>query len=190
MNRLEAAVLDVADHLELSQVPYMIFGGFANLHWGRPRLTEDIDIKVDVPEPSWPGFVDGLSRRFILLVRDPLEFLHDTLVLPISTRTDVRVDLVMAAMPYEREAISRAASVAVGNRMVKISTAEDLILHKIISDRSRDRDDVEGVIMRQGPKLDRAYLDPRVEEMASGLEKPEILEFYRSCLERAGQAET
>ena len=65
MNRLEAAVLDVADHLEGSQIPYMIFGGFANLHWGRPRLTEDIDIKVDVPEPSWPSFVDGLSLEEI-----------------------------------------------------------------------------------------------------------------------------
>jgi hypothetical protein len=186
VNRLEAAVLDVADHLESQKIPYMIFGGFANLHWGRPRLTEDIDIKVDVPEPAWSSFVDGLSRRFTLLVGDALAFVRDTLVVPVSTRTGVRVDLVMAALPYERAAIARAASVAVGERSVKISTAEDLILHKIISDRPRDRDDVEGVIVRQGPKLDRTYLDPKVQEMATGLGKPEIVEFYRSCLDRAG----
>ncbi len=190
MNRLEAAVLDVVDHLEGRNVPYMIFGGFANLLWGRPRLTEDLDFKVDVPETSWPTFIEGLSPRFRLLAHDPLGFVRDTRVVPISTKTDIRVDLVMAGLPYERAAISRAASITVGSRMVKVSTAEDLVLHKIISDRPRDREDVEGVVIRQGPMLDRAYLDPKVQEMASGLEKPDILEFYRSCLKRAGQSET
>ncbi len=61
-----------------------------------------------------------------------------------------------------------------------------MILHEIISDRGRDRDDVGGVVARLGASLDRSYLDPKVREMAAGLGKPDILSFYRSCLEQAG----
>ena len=69
---------------------------------------------------------------------------------------------------------------------MRVCTAEDLVLHKVISDRGRDRDDVGGVVARQGASLDRSYLDPKVREMAAGLERPDILEFYRSCLKQAG----
>jgi hypothetical protein len=186
VNRLEAALLDIAGHLQSQNVPYMVIGGFANLHWGRPRLTEDLDVKIDVEEARWAEFTDGLRVGFEILVPNALEFLGETRVLPVQTRTGVRVDLVMAELPYEREAIRRAVTVAVGSRSVHLTTAEDLILHKIISDRNRDRDDVEGVIALRGGELDRDYLDPRVRELACGLEKPEILEFYEECIRKAG----
>lgn len=186
MNRLEAALVDIAGHLEGQRIPYMVIGGFANLHWGRPRLTQDLDLKVQVPEPSWTGFIAGLSAGFRILVEDPVAFMRETRVLPIATPTGVRADLVLAELPYEVEALRRAAAIPVSGMAVRICTAEDLILHKIISDRNRDRDDVEGVILSRGGSLDRGYLDPRVGEMAAGLERPDIVEFYRSCLRKAG----
>src|SRR6185503_18392109 len=57
MNRLEAALLDISGYLEGERIPHMVIGGFANLRWGRPRLTEDLDLKVQMAEPSWSSFV-------------------------------------------------------------------------------------------------------------------------------------
>ena len=182
--------MDVTGHLESHGISYMVIGGFANLKWGRPRLTEDVDLKVEVPESTWPSFVEGLAPRFTLLPPDPLAFLRQMHVIPILTPAGVRADLVVASLPYEHAAIGRAVTIPIGNRPVRICTAEDLILHKIISERPRDRDDVEGVIIRQSSSLDRGYLDPKVQELAAGLERPEIADYYRTCLKKAVRIET
>ena len=189
MNALEAALVDVAGYLEHQGIPYMVIGGFANLHWGRPRLTEDLDLKIQAEEPAWDGVVAGLQKRYRLLAPDPPAFLRQTRVIPLETPTGVRVDLVLAELPYEEEAIRRAETLSVGGQAFRICTAEDLVLHKIISDRSRDRDDVEGVVLSRGPSLDREYLDPRVRDMAAGLDRPDLLDFYNACLKRAGLPE-
>ena len=186
MNRLEAALADVARHLDDEGVPYMVFGGFANLHWGRSRLTEDLDIKVHVAESRWPAFVAALGRRFRILSDDALAFARETRVIPVETPSGIRVDLVLAGLPYEVEAIRRAVELPVETSKVRLCTAEDLILHKIISERARDRDDVEGVILRQASRLDRGYLDPRINDLAAGLERPDIANRYREHLRQAG----
>jgi len=186
MNGLEAAVLEIAEYLDTHRVPYMVIGGFANLHWGRPRLTEDIDVTVQVPEESWPDFIAHLGERFRARPGNPLEFARQTRVLPLMTTSGVRVDLIFAGLAYEDAAIHRAIELPLGAKKVRLCTAEDLILHKLTSDRQRDLDDVEGVIVRQGDKLDRRYLDPLVQELATALEKPEIESFYRTCLKKAG----
>lgn len=187
MNRLEAALIEVAGHFEEQRIPYMVIGGFANLHWGRPRLTQDLDLKVDVEESDWPALIRGLSSRFKILVPDPAGFLLETRVLPIETATRVRADLIVGELPYEKDAIHRAVTLPIAGRGIRVCTAEDLILHKIISDRARDRDDVEGVIQTRGRSLDREYLDPRVREMAAGLERPDMVSFYEACLRKVDE---
>jgi Nucleotidyl transferase of unknown function (DUF2204) len=187
VNRLEAALLDVVGFLDAQRVPYAVIGGFANLHWGRPRLTQDLDLKISLDDSAWATFVAEAGKHFKLRPEQPLEMLRDLRVLPIATRTGVRVDLIVAGLPYEESAIRRAVPVDVSGTSVRLCTAEDLILHKIVSERSRDRDDVEGIIARQGTNLDLAYLDPLVEELARGLENPDLLEFYRTCWSQAGE---
>ena len=86
----------------------------------------------------------------------------------------------MPDCPIEEEAIRRAVAVRMAGRDVRFCTAEDLILHKLASDRPRDREDAEGVLSRQRGALDRGYLDQRVEAPAVGLERPEIVTFYRA----------
>jgi Nucleotidyl transferase of unknown function (DUF2204) len=177
MNALERTLVGAVRHLEARHVPYMVFGGLANLKWGRPRLTEDVDIKVLVESEQWKSFIEALREEYTPLPPDPLAFVQSTHVVPVDSREGVRIDFVMATLPYEKQAIDRAVRFAVEGVLVAWCTAEDLILHKIFSDRPRDREDVEGVVLRQRGDLDRAYLDPRVRELAGDLERPDILDF-------------
>lgn len=186
MNSLEAALLDVVRFLDETGHPYMVIGGFANLHWGTPRLTEDIDVTVRVEEPSWPDFVSRLTGRFAALVQEPMEFARRNGVIPVRTEGGIRVDVILESHPLVARAIERAVSVDVAGKAIRLCTAEDLILHKLVSERPRDREDVEGVILRQGTSLDRKYLDPLVEQVASALERAEISRFYGACLAKAG----
>jgi len=46
---------------------------------------------------------------------------------------------------------------------------------------------LQGVVLRQGPALDRAYLEPRLKELAEALGRPEIWTVYEEALGRAGR---
>ncbi len=57
MTPLEAALTDLAQFLEDRRVPYMVIGGFANLRWGRERLTRDMDVMVSVADDALDGIL-------------------------------------------------------------------------------------------------------------------------------------
>ena len=187
MNGLSRAVLDLTGFLESNRIPYMVIGGFANLIWGNPRLTQDVDVTVSVAEAAWPHFVSEVTARYRPTVVEPLEFVRRTRVLPIVCEEDVNADLIFAALPFEDQAIARAVAIPLEGGSVRICTAEDLILHKVISDRPRDQEDVEGVLIRQRGKLDLDYLRPRVVELAKGLDRPEIAEKFAETMKRTGE---
>ena len=188
MNSLEAALLEVSTYFDESGVGYMVIGGFANLHWGAPRLTEDIDVTVRVEESMLPDFVSRLCERFQPLHSDPVGFALRHGVIPVKGAAGVRVDVVLESHPMVSRAIDRAVAIDVAGVPVRLCTAEDLILHKLVSERPRDLEDVKGVILRQATSLDRNYLDPLVEELAAALERAGISKFYRECLSMAGVA--
>ena len=91
--------------------------------------------------------------------------------------------MIFALLPFELDAIARARTVEVRGSRVRFCTPEDLILHKIVSHRERDRGDVEGLIETRRADLDRDYLDPRIEELAQALDQPQILARYRRLID-------
>lgn len=54
-------------------------------------------------------------------------------------------------------------------------------LHKIVSDRPQDHEDIRGIIERLGVRLNRKYLDPYVKDLAGALVRPGMLRFYLDC---------
>ena len=88
------------------------------------------------------------------------------------------MDVILGLLPFEEKAIQRARSVEIGGEKVRFATAEDLILLKIVSRRDRDRADIRGVVRMQAEHLDLVYLEPRIEELSTLLDSPEITEFW------------
>ena len=116
--RLDEALLEVVGFLEDREVPYMVIGGFANLFWGRSRLTRDLDLTVSLPEERLAPLVEDLRQRFTVFPPDPLEFVRQHSILPLQVG-EVRVDLALAGLPYEEAAIRRARPVDVAGRSIK-----------------------------------------------------------------------
>ena len=92
-------------------------------------------------------------------------------MLPLDTDDGVRIDVIFALLPFELDAIRRARDVSVAGWTVRVVTVEDLILMKIISERPRDVADAEALVRRRARDLDRDYLEPRVRELATALER-------------------
>jgi hypothetical protein len=183
MTAQESALVEIARHLDALEVPYMVIGGMANALWGVPRATLDIDVTVWL-EPLPPSAACArLARGFVARPEDPAAFADQTRVLPLETRAGVRIDVVFGLLPFEHDAIERAVVRTIGGTPVRFASAEDLVLLKIISERPRDRDDVDQILRRQRDALDRAYLDPRIDELAQILDQPELRERYRSALD-------
>ena len=65
---------------------------------------------------------------------------------------------------------------------VRFMTAEDLILHKIVSERPRDHEDIVGIMRRQSGALDLSYLRPRILELARALSRPDMIEEFEALL--------
>lgn len=174
MTGLERTLLQIASFLEEHSVPYMVIGGIANLVWGLPRATIDVDVTVWVAEDDIPGLLSSIADQFKILVKDPLQFIQQTRVLPVQVPDGFRADIIFALLPYEQSAIERSVGQVIHGVQVQICSPEDLIIHKIISERPQDLQDVKGIVHQVGSRLDRGYLDPFVHGLASDLERPEI----------------
>jgi len=180
---LSRALAQVVRFFEDAGIPYMVFGAVANLVWGEPRTTQDIDVKISVAAEEIPGLIAAASRAFRIRASCPDEFVTQTRVLPLETHDGVPVDVVLAGLPYEEQALQRAVTRDIADVAIRVATAEDLIVHKLVSERARDREDVTGVIRRQRRTIDRGYLDPLVRDIAQMLDDPSIWEWYRSQVE-------
>jgi hypothetical protein len=176
---LSAAIAKLTAALDADKIPYMIIGGIANLVWGRPRATFDIDVTI------WAAgreeeLVQRLCKRFQSRAPDPAAFVLDTRVLPLMVE-GVSVDAIFGQLPYEKRAIDRARPVAFEGIEMRVCSPEDLVVHKIISERAKDKDDARELIRARKAVLDRAYLDPIVRGLSHDLGRPEIWNDYEGA---------
>jgi len=185
MNLQEEALASISLELERRGVPYMIIGGLANAIWGEPRATLDVDVTVWVPKDRLSAVITDLCASFRGLVDRPENFVAETRVLPLESKDGVRIDVIFGVLPFEQEAIGRASKVRVGRQSIPFCTPEDLILMKIFSTRPRDIDDARGVTLRRFHDLDLDYLEPRVQELASLLHRPEIRARWKQWKQQA-----
>ena len=150
------------------RIPFMLIGGQAVLLHGQPRLTEDIDVTLGVDVDQLPRLLTLCGRLGLTVLPEaPEPFVRETYVLPVHhTESGIRVDFIFSTTPYERQAISRAESVALAGVPVPFASAEDLLSHKLFAGRPRDLEDAESVVRRKGTSLDWAYLEHWVNEFA------------------------
>jgi len=134
-----------------NNVPYMIMGGQAMLLYGVQRPVFDIDVMLGIDARCLNLLLfiaNDLKLRII--PEDPKAFVKQTMVLPaIEESTCIRVDFIVCSTSYEKEAIARAVRIRINDQIVRFSTAEDLIIHKVIAGNASDLEDVKAIISKQ-----------------------------------------
>ena len=179
MTELESALIEIASFLDEMRWPYMLIGGLAVAMWGEPRATLDVDLSVWIEPDDFEQAIGNIASRF-RTAENPLEFARRSRVVPIETSQGVRGDIVLAALPPEREFLKRARPRPVGSRTIPVASPEDLILMKLMSERPKDLEDARRLIRRFRATLDKPYLEPKLKELADGLARADIWQIYET----------
>jgi hypothetical protein len=153
---LRQVLADLAGLLEAQGLRWLIFGAQAVVLFGRPRLTADLDVTVDLQPEHAGAFLPALTEAgFRTRVADVEAFVARTRVLPVEHRaTGFPVDLVLAGPGLETDFLARARRVDVGGLDVPVISPEDLLVTKLLAGRPQDLDDARGVLERQAGRLD------------------------------------
>lgn len=80
-------------------------------------------------------------------------------VLLLHSQGKIDIDIALGGFPFEKDVITRSTLYEFIPTVALLTcSAEDLIVLKSFADRGRDWVDVEGIIIRQGTKLDFDYI--------------------------------
>ncbi len=180
MNPIIKALADITSLLDSLEIPYMVFGGIANSLYGNPRQTFDIDIKFFLKsEKELKPFIEHLSKAGKIIPANPEAFIKDTNVIPVDIH-DVRIDLVFAELPFEKEAIQRSKIMTFFDVNIKTCTPEDLVIQKVISTREKDLADINYIIENMRNELDWNYMLKHCKDLSVFLDTPEIYDKVKS----------
>jgi hypothetical protein len=79
-------------------------------------------------------------------------------LLPLRHRTtNIKVDIAIGLSSFEQQAIARARPMDVAGLMVNVATAEDVLILKVLAGRPQDQEDIQGIVIAQGDRLDWDY---------------------------------
>jgi hypothetical protein len=150
------AALELQGFLESHGEKFCIIGGLAVQRWGEVRLTVDADATV-LTDWSRDEVVTDLllGSPFLPRMADARKFALSNRVLLLKNAKGTHVDVALGAMDFENRSVQRSSLWRVSeNATLRTCSAEDLVVHKTFAGRTRDWADIEGILQRQGPKLD------------------------------------
>ena len=166
----------VVEVLERLQLRYFVTGSIASIYYGEPRLTNDIDVVVDLPEQSIPEFRDSFASQEFYLSEDAVyravrarrtfNILHPS--------SGLKVDVIVPEKTlFNHLRFQRIRRVeAVEGFESSFSSAEDVILMKMEFFRQGGSDkhlrDITGILKLSGDQLDVDYIENWADQM--GLE--------------------
>ena len=158
-------LLQILEALETLDIPYMIVGSFASTYWGRPRMTHDADLLVEIPAAKVAALARSLAPDFYapdFVIEEAAR--NQNQFNAIHSRTAFKVDFWFRQnTPYDRERFKRRQRGTIFGRQAWITTAEDVILSKLVWYRTspgqtRQLQDALEVYEIQEPDLDPDYL--------------------------------
>jgi hypothetical protein len=165
----------LAQVLNERQVRYALIGGLAVSVRGPIRATRDIDLLVKIPQLELPGVLDSLVQAgFQINVPEAIGIWNRDHLLNFSCGS-VHVDWLKPELPAFEHILSRAHWEQIGSSPVCVADAEGLLLLKLIAFRTRDQDDMRGILAANAGSLDLDWVrrewsqlvgdgDPRTEQ--------------------------
>jgi hypothetical protein len=157
----------VAMTLDRLQMPYFVTGSFAGILYGPFRMTNDLDVVIDLAKDRIDDLVAAFPTDVFYIDRDAVvdapqaQFQFNV----IHRDSVAKVDFILGAgSSHGREEFRRVRRIrgTVGYEVAYCSP-EDVILNKLKlhhgSGSHKHFSDVVGILKTSGPSLDLAYLE-------------------------------
>lgn len=172
---LVAAAREVLSTLDAAGIRACLIGGMVVSRWGQPRATKDADVSALAPYGEEARLLDTLLARFAARRDDARAFALAHRVLLISAG-GVGVDVALAAFPFELEVLDKSTPWPLGAGLsLPTCSAEHLIVYKLVAARPQDLVDVEGIVRRQGTRLEVESIRRWGRAFAELKEDPDLL---------------
>lgn len=142
---------------------------------GYVRATQDLDLLVVAPAIEWPRVFEIVRRQgFTGEDRDLISSLRARYFATLHSGP-VMVDILVSALPYHRQVVSRSVRRELVGGSVPFVTVEDLIVLKCLWHRAKDVPDIHA-LLAAAESLDERYVretlrtllpadDPRHDEL-------------------------
>jgi hypothetical protein len=168
---LSTTLADAVAFLESEGISYALIGGLAVSLRGQPRVTVDVDMVIAVDVNRALALLPLLLQsKFEPLFQGVEEVVQKSFILPLRHRTTgIKVDLAIGLSGFERHAVVRAEPIQIADRKVAVATAEDLLVMKLLAGRPQDEQDITGLVIAKGDKLDWIYCQRVADELGLAL---------------------
>jgi hypothetical protein len=134
---------------------YAVIGAHAVNAWVEPRFTADIDVTIELTAESAETLAQALARAGIVRTREHgarapsgPDFVRFS-----ATEPSLTLEFQAAKTEFQHEVVRRAV---LGAHGVRVATAEDLIVLKLIANRPKDQNDLLGLLAL--PTIDWAHV--------------------------------
>ncbi len=163
----------VVDFFERESIQYRIVGSMASIVYGETRMTNDVDILVDLPLEQ----AEALSREFpppeyyvsLEAMQQAIKSRHQFNIIYVDTgfKVDIMIPSNTEFSQLDITLGQRHAKEGVFNAM--FATPENVILKKLQFFKEGGSDkhlrDIAGILNTQGDKIDQDYLDKWAAEL-------------------------
>ena len=168
-DELVRAVELLADTLSAKSIRYAVVGGLATLMRGRPRFTQDVDVLLDVPQLALPGLLDELVRQGFDLDMATVIREYVSEHMTAFRFGTVRIDWLKPVLPLYARTLADASSLTwTEGHVVRVATAEGLILTKMVSFRPQDQADIETLLIANRDEIDVGLIREEWSAVAAG----------------------
>lgn len=190
MKPLFAAAREMQDYLERAGDRFCFIGGLALQRWGEPRFTRDVDLTLLCPLGSEGGTIDRVLAGFAARIADAREFALRNRVILIRSGHGIPIDIALGALPFEERCVERSSEFDFGDDAVlRVCSAEDLVVLKTFAGRERDWLDIESVLLRQRRALRWPLVLDELQPLLALRETPETLDSLLKLKARVEQGQ-
>jgi hypothetical protein len=186
LDKLTAALKALAAALKSVPAPSMIIGGVAVIFHGVTRFTADVDGAIWAEELDLEDFVALLAKHDIHpRTADAIPTARKYQILLLTHQpSGANIDLGLAWLPFEKEALDRSKRVSLGGARLPVASVEDLVIYKAIAWRERDRADIQRLIELHADSINFVRVRSRVREFSEAIEEPERVDEVERLIQK------
>lgn len=142
---------------------WMMIGGIAVASAGEPRNTNDVDFSIGTTVERASAVDSALAAGGWTRFDGPGQIKNTGIWLSRYRHSDesrkLTVDVFFTMSEWQRIALDRRRPVTYLGSQYWVTTPEDLIIFKLISNRGKDMGDVDGILDARMASLDTPYIE-------------------------------